>query len=131
VPGAFKENAINNSQGRFDFFNLLVSEDLPNSIKIASKVQQSILEKMKIKPLNRQLPGPNKLQDECIKTDFDGIYCRNIAFFSGHYCPQIHISLLSKIKAEGIFIQPALGFEFCELVSEAIFKGLSDYFEKR
>lgn len=131
VPGAFKENAMNNSQGRFDFFNLLISEDLPNAVMIASKVQQSIFEKMKIKPLNRQLPGPNKLQEECIKTDFDGIYCRNIAFFSGHYCPQIYISLLSMIKAEGTFIQPELGFEFCELVSEAIFKGLTDYFEER
>jgi hypothetical protein len=131
VPGAFKENAMNNSQGRFDFFNLLISDDLPNAVKIASKVQQSIFEKMKIKPLNRQLPGPNKLQEECIKTDFDGIYCRNIAFFSGHYCPQIYISLLSMIKAEGTSIQPELGFEFCELVSEAIFKGLTDYFEER
>jgi hypothetical protein len=35
------------------------------------------------------------------------------------------------IKAEGTFIQPELGFEFCELVSEAIFKGLTDYFEER
>jgi hypothetical protein len=71
------------------------------------------------------------LQDECIKTDFDGIYCRNIAFFSGHYCPQMHISLLSLDKAKGIFIQPELGFEFCELLSEAIFNGLSDYFDNK
>jgi len=131
VPGAFTENAMHHAQNRFDFLNLLISEDLPSAIKIASKVQQSILEKMKIKPLSRQLPGPNKLQDECIKTDFDGIYCRNIAFFSGHYCPQMHISLLSLDKAKGIFIQPELGFGFCELVSEAIFKGLTDYFEER
>jgi len=124
VPGAFKENAMNISQGRFDFLNLLISEDLPNATKIASKVQQSIFEKMKIKPLNRQLTGPNKLQDECIKTDFDGIYCRNLAFFSGHYCPQIYISLLSMVKAEGIFIQPELGFEFCESLAESILDGI-------
>jgi hypothetical protein len=43
----------------------------------------------------------------------------------------MHISLLSLDKAKGIFIQPELGFEFCELVSEAIFNGLSDYFDNK
>jgi hypothetical protein len=129
VPGAFKEKNMNDEQSRFDFFNLLISDDLPSTIKIASKVQQSILEIMKIKPLNRQLPGPNLLQDECIKTNFDGIYCRNLPFFSGHYCPQFHISLLSIEKAEEIFSQPKLGFGFCEMLSDAIYIGLSAHFK--
>ena len=131
VPGAFTEKAMHHAQNRFDFLNLLVSEDLANSVKIAHKIQQSIIEKMKIMPLSRQLPGPNLLQDECIKTNIDGIYCRNMPVFSGHYCPQFHISLLSLDKAEEIFSQPKLGFGFCELLSEAILDGLSDYFENK
>ena len=124
VPGAFKEKDMLNKNTRLDFLNLLISDDLPNSIGIAKKIQYSLTKNAGLRPVDRQIPGPNILQEECIKSDTDGIYCRNLSSFLGKHCPQLYISLLGRKAAAELFIVAEKANNFCKSSAEAIFKGI-------
>jgi peptidoglycan LD-endopeptidase CwlK len=129
VPGAFMEKDLQSEQGRLEFLNLLIADDLPKSTALAGKIQQSLYSALKLNTLDRQLPGPNILQDACIKTDLDGVYCRNLSFFSRNYCPQLYVSLFNENTAVNeIFVQPKKGFTVCEKIADAIFDGIRDFY---
>ena len=124
VPGAFKEKDMMDKNTRLDFLNLLISDDLPNSIGIAQKIQYFLIKNAGLRPVDRQIPGPNILQEECIKSDTDGIYCRNLSSFSGKHCPQLYISLLGRKAAAELFIDAEKANNFCKSSADAIFKGI-------
>jgi hypothetical protein len=124
VPGAFKEKDMMDKNVRLDFLNLLISDDLPNSIGIAQKIQYFLIENAGLRPVDRQIPGPNILQEECIKSDVDGIYCRNLSSFSGKHCPQLYISLLGRKAAGELFIDAEKANNFCKTSADAIFQGI-------
>jgi hypothetical protein len=131
VPGAYNANDLNSISDRMHFLNLLLSDDLPESIKLAQKIQTSILDRTALYPVSRQLPGPNLLETDCIKSDYDGIYCRNIAGFKHFACPQVFVSAysLSNSEQRDIWLQPKKGFLHCEKLAEAVFNGILGYCE--
>jgi hypothetical protein len=131
VPGAYLANDLNSISERMHFLNLLLSDDLPESIKLAQKIQTSIQDRTALYPVSRQLPGPNLLESDCIKSDVDGIYCRNISQFNYFACPQVFVSAFSIQNQSDMenWLQPKNGFLNCEKLAEAVFNGILGYCE--
>jgi peptidoglycan LD-endopeptidase CwlK len=132
VPGAYKLSGLVELEDRLCFLNLLCANDLTESIDLATKIQSNIQEKTGLEPVSRQLTGPNLLETEGIKTDYDGIYCRNIQKINRYACPSVFISAFSignLVEFEN-WIQPKNGFQQCEKLADAILLGLLSYLEK-
>ncbi len=129
VPGAYKEKDMMVENTRLDFLNLLISDDLPNSISIAQKIQHFLSKNTGLRPIDRQIPGPNILQEACIKTEIDGVYCRNLSSFSGKHCPQLFITLLSRKGADELIIDTKKANNFYMTTAEAILDGIKENFK--
>jgi hypothetical protein len=93
--------------------------------------QYFLIKNAGLRPIDRQIPGPNILQEECIKSDTDGIYCRNLSSFSGKHCPQLYISLLGTKAAAELFINAEKANNFCKSSADAIFKGILEALESK
>lgn len=133
VPGAYKLSGLIELEDRLCFLNLLSANDLAESIDLATKIQSNIQKKTGLQAVSRQLAGPNLLETDAIKTDFDGIYCRNIQKINRYVCPSVFISAFSigNLVAFENWIQPKIGFKQCEKLAEAILLGLLNYIEKQ
>jgi hypothetical protein len=131
VPGAYKFNDLEAAASRFHFLQLLVSDDLPKSVQLAACMQEKIKQKMGLKPVSRQLRGPNFLETDCIKTDIDGVYCRNSPLLNRLACPQVFVSpySLNKTTQCDNWLQPKTAFSNCEKLAEACFEGILEYIE--
>jgi hypothetical protein len=102
IPGAFKEREMSNSVDRLRFFNLMIGDDLKKSENIAVSIQREIFESLGIKALDRQTAYPEFLEKDCIKTDQDGIYCRNISELNRLNCPVVYTQIvLEKLNGQG------------------------------
>jgi hypothetical protein len=129
VPGAFKEKDLFFDSNRYRFFNLLIGEDLQKSIDAAILIQKEINSKCKIEPINRYDNEPELLEKDCIKTDFDGIYCRNDTELNKYCCPSIFI----QITLKNILSNNPLHQEFAntENIIKAISEGIRNYFKNK
>ena len=96
VPGAFKSEDFKNIDDRLQLLRLFIGEDFQNSCRLANIIQKKLLDKFDLTPISRQLDIPNILERDCIKTNTDGIYCRNISTFKQFDCPVIWLNIFDK-----------------------------------
>jgi hypothetical protein len=102
VPGAWKQEQMQTPIDRLNFLRALISDDLPRSIELAKFIQGYLATDLGLSPVSRQLPGPNLLETDCIKTDYDGIYCRHIAGLNDLQCPVVYVAPFSVYNAKAL-----------------------------
>ena len=78
VPGAFLDGELEKTYQKVDFMRLLVSQDIPNSIRLASLLMEKHTEILGVKSVPRE-NDIRVLKQNSLATDFDGVYCRNLA----------------------------------------------------
>jgi len=84
------------------FFNLMLGDDLKKSENIAVDIQKEIRELLGINALDRQAEHPEFLEKDCIKTDHDGIYCKNMSELNRFNCPAVYTQIVfEKINNQG------------------------------
>jgi hypothetical protein len=96
VPGAFKTEDFKNFVDRLQLLRLFIGDDFQNSYRLANIIQNKLLNKFNLTPVSRQLDSPNMLERDCIKTNTDGIYCRNISSFKQFDCPVMWLYVFDK-----------------------------------
>lgn len=92
VPGAWREKDLKTPEDRIRFLQALLSDQLPQSVDLAKLLQTEIEENCGLKPVSRQLAGPNILETHSIKTEIDGIYCRYFEAWKSVRNPMVVIS---------------------------------------
>jgi len=100
VPGAFKSEEFKKNDDRLQLLRLFIGDDFQNSYRLANITQKKLLDKFNLTPVSRQFDSPNLLERDCIKTNIDGIYCRNISTFNQFDCPVIWLNLFDKNKSK-------------------------------
>jgi hypothetical protein len=132
VPGAYKEKNMAEAEDRICFLHALLSDQLPESLRLAKCLQKEIEQECGLKPVSRQLPGPNLLESDYIKTDEDGIYCGYYGNFGSIRKAEVVIAPYSVYHpkvAKWLEDGQMPSEEFKQLL-EACRKGLLEYFRE-
>ena len=126
VPGAWKQEQMQTPIDRLHFLRALISEELPRSIELAKSIQGYLTSDLGLTPVSRQLPGPNLLEKDCIKTDYDGIYCRHIEGLNDLQCPVVYVAPFSvyNAKALSLLSNKKESVNISKKTAKAIYQGL-------
>ncbi len=77
VPGAFLNNELERVDHKVDFFRLLTSQDLQNSMRMGDLVMKHTSRLTGVPVISRE-NDLKVLRDVSIPTDYEGVYCRNL-----------------------------------------------------
>jgi N-acetylmuramoyl-L-alanine amidase len=141
VPGAFLQNELERTSHKVDFLRLLVSQDLPNSIRIADILMKKHTEKTGVPTI----PHENEirvLQENSLATDYEGVYCRNLAITRlirgpivyGESLYQDNLEMVKKLSAKDYeFFHPELGRlmlpSICASIADAYYETVIEFVE--
>lgn len=76
VGGAFMRNDLSSPEKRFEFFRLLVSDDLERSVELSSCMISSFEEKLNVP--TAAADDTKYLREGCLPATAKGVYCRNL-----------------------------------------------------
>lgn len=133
VPAAWRLKDLQTPEDRIRFLQALLSDQLPESVQLAKHLQTEIEKACGLKPVSRQLLGPNILETESIKTEIDGIYCRYFEAWKTVRNPMAVISPYSihHPKVKNWIKKGKIPKKEFEKLVEACKKGLLEYFEEK
>ncbi|MBI3510065.1 MAG: N-acetylmuramoyl-L-alanine amidase [Bacteroidetes bacterium] len=77
VGGSFLPDELSDSLRRFDFLRLILTDDLPNSIRASGYATHAFQNYLKV-PL-ATINDANYLQESCIATNQPGVFCRDLS----------------------------------------------------
>jgi N-acetylmuramoyl-L-alanine amidase len=134
IPGAFCANELKNTEDRYEFLRLIVTEDIKESLKLSECI---------VKEFAKQLNVP--LISETEKTSYrnacliqkPGIYCRNLVLTRFVHSPvcygetliQNNEKEIYRLSAHDISIGGIPCSKRIEEVAQAYFKGIKKYFK--
>ncbi|HEV8513974.1 MAG TPA: hypothetical protein VGQ59_11890 [Cyclobacteriaceae bacterium] len=140
VPGAFLGHELQRYSEKLDFLRLLLSPDLDKSMRLAHLILQAE-RGIGVEPVKHD----QHVLDEryCTPTDYDGVYCRNLAMTRTIRGPVVYLeALLQDNKNEAVVLakkdyvldHPQYGKMMvpkrCYDVAMSIVKGITDWLEE-
>ncbi len=135
--GSFLKDELEKPLDRLAFFRLLLTDDLPQSVKLAERLITSFTQKLNV-PV-AEPSAADYLKMYCIPTNIDGIYCRNLTLtrlikgvvIYGETLYQDNVNeciALSKSDTEIFGIKTS---SRVKQVAEAYYEGIINYAEKK
>ena len=76
VGGAFMKNDLSSQEKRFEFFRLLITDDIEQSIQLSSAVVKNFEGSLNVK--TAKIKDAKYLYKGCLPTLENGVYCRNL-----------------------------------------------------
>ena len=77
VAGSFSADELDKPEARIDFLRLLLTDDIENSIEFSKYIVNGLVEKTKVPSALDSCAL--YLKGNCISTDVNGVFCRNLA----------------------------------------------------
>ncbi len=129
VGGAFMKNDLINEEKRFEFFRLLISDDLEKSITLSSFVVSSFEKKLNVPTAS--ITDANYLKEGCLPTKTKGVYCRNLQLTRYIHTPLVYGETLFQDNLNELkSLNPETDKtknERVQQVAEAYFQGILNY----
>ena len=129
VGGAFMRNDLSNTEKRFEFLRLLISEDLEKSIQLSGAVVESFEKTLNVPTAS--IRSAKYLVEGCLPTGTNGVYCRNLQLTRYIHTPLVYGETLFQDNFNEI---RALNMESdktknarVQQVAEAYFQGVLHY----
>lgn len=137
VGGCFGENELDNPEERIDFLRLLLSNDIETSSEFSYHVLKNLVRTTKVPAaLNTDALY---LQENCLNTDYQGIYSRNLVLtrrVKGTICYgeslyQDNINECKELCKENISIEGIITSKRVEEIAKSYYDGIVDYLRNR
>ena len=129
VGGAFMKDDLSTLEKRFEFFRLLISKDMEQSIALSSAVVKSFEKNLNVK--TAALKDATYLVEGCLTTGEPGVYCRNLQLTRYIHSPLVYgESLYQDNMKECISLNKECDKtknERVQKVAEAYFQGILNY----
>ncbi len=137
IPGAFCAHELNQSEERYAFLRLLVTDSLEESLKLSRCVANQFVEKLNI-PLIGENISTSYLEKMCLRQE-EGIYARNLALTRMVHSPlcygesliQNNLEELKRLTAKDAEIDGICCAHRIKTVARAYFEGIKEYFNAR
>lgn len=129
VGGAFMRNDLSKKSQRFEFFRLMVTDQLENSIELSSSVITAFEKELQVPTAT--VEDASYLKEGCIPTGTKGVYCRNLQLTRYIHAPVVYGETLCQddpveCKQLGACTDKKNNPRV-QQVAEAYFKGIQDY----
>ena len=132
VGGAFMKNDLSSEEKRFEFFRLLITDDLEKSIQLSASVVQHFESTLNVK--TAKINDAKYLYKGCLPTSQNGVYCRNLQLPRFIHSPLVYGETLYQ---DNINESKLLSLETdktknkrVQQVADAYFQGILDYTQK-
>lgn len=129
VGGAFMRSDLASAEKRFEFFRLLVSDDLESSVSLSSCVVNSFESTLNVP--TAAISDAKYLREGCLATTAKGVYCRNLQLTRYVHSPLVYGETLFQ---DNVNEAQALSRETdktknerVQQVAEAYYKGILNY----
>ncbi len=133
VGGAFMKNDLSSPEKRFEFFRLLISDDIEESIELSSAVIKNFEKKLNVKTAT--VKDALYLMEGCLLTDEPGVYCRNLQLTRYIHGPLVYGETLYQDNiGECVRLNKELDKtknERVQQVAEAYFQGVLSYVKNK
>ena len=129
VGGAFMKNDLSSQEKRFEFFRLLITEDIEQSIKLSSSVVKNFETILNVK--TAKITDAKYLYKGCLPTLENGVYCRNLQLPRYIHSPLVYGETLYQDNInENKFLNEETDKtknKRVQQVADAYFQGILDY----
>lgn len=88
VPGSLLPSELSTPMSRFDFLRMLITNQVPESIKLSNHILQSFTNELNVPAAGAE--DATYLSTVSMATDQKGVYCRNLALTRGIQCPMVY-----------------------------------------
>ena len=129
VGGAFMKNDLSSQEKRFEFFRLLITEDIEQSIKLSSSVVKNFETILNVK--TAKITDAKYLYKGCLPTLENGVYCRNLQLPRYIHSPLVYGETLYQDNInENKFLNEETDKtknKRVQQIADAYFQGILDY----
>lgn len=132
VGGAFSKDDLSSPEKRIEFLHLLLSDDLEKSISLSNSVVKSFEDQLCVRTAS--ITDAKYLSNGCLKTEANGVYCRNLQLTRYVHSPLVYGETLyqDNINECNLLNKECdkTKNERIQQVAEAYFQGILNYIGK-